>query len=77
MYTPQTSALAGGDTVYVGLYWCYGDITVDSGSHTLTCNGSAVSNVSQSDKLTASITFYVEQARNNESFVCPTEVTTP
>lgn len=73
MYTPQTGPLSGGTTVYTGLYWCYGDITVDETNHTLACNGSTVSNVSQSDKLEASITFYVEQARNNDEFTCPTD----
>lgn len=69
MYGPG-SPLAGDTTTYVGLYWCYGDITVDE--NTLSCSGESVTNVSQTDSLTADISFYVEQARNNEEFECPT-----
>jgi hypothetical protein len=37
----------------------------------LSCDGSGVSNLTQTDSLSADITFYVEQARNNPDFVCP------
>lgn len=70
MFTPQTTVLPGDDTQYIGMYWCYGDITV--GANTLSCDGGPVNNVSQTDRLTADITFYVEQARNNAGFQCPT-----
>jgi len=67
--------LPGGSTNYIGLYWCYGAITV--GGHTLSCSGSAVTNVSQTDSLIGDIRFYVEQERNNPNFTCPTPQTTP
>ena len=35
------------------------------------CDGSAVDNAAQTDSLTADISFYVEQARNNMNFLCP------
>jgi predicted ribosomally synthesized peptide with SipW-like signal peptide len=69
LYTPQTDAIAGGQTSYLGLYWCYGDISLVDG--VLSCDGSTVGNESQTDILTADISFYVEQARNNSGFVCP------
>lgn len=72
MFTPQSTVLPGDDTQYIGMYWCYGDITV--GANTLSCNGAPVDNVSQTDSLTADITFYVEQARNNAGFQCPSLV---
>jgi len=37
----------------------------------LTCDGSSATNLTQSDSLTAGITFYVEQARSNDGFECP------
>lgn len=58
-------------TTYMGIYWCYGTLTVDQGNHTLKCDGGPVGNLSQTDKLTADIRFYVEQERNNGDFVCP------
>ncbi len=72
LFTPATvGPLSGDDTVYVGLYWCYGDITVDYAYSTLSCDGSLVDNVTQTDSLEADFTFYVEQARHNDNFVCP------
>jgi len=55
----------------IGLYWCYGALTVDEANRTLTCDGSGVSNMTQTDSLTADLRFYVEQARHNDNFVCP------
>lgn len=71
LFTPATVSMAGDTTKYIGLYWCYGAVTVNEGAHTLSCNGSAVTNVSQTDRLMADISFYVEQSRNNPNFVCP------
>lgn len=71
LYTPLTGPLLGAQTHYVGLYWCYGAITVDEGENTLSCDGTPVTNISQTDSLMADFTFYVEQARNNEGFECP------
>jgi len=77
LFTPQTGVLEATTTHYIGLYWCYGAITVDTNANTLSCDGSEVTNLTQSDSLTADFTFYAEQARNNESFVCPAlQVTT-
>jgi len=77
IHTPANSTvMAGNSTEYLGVYWCYGALTVDSSAHTLSCDGSSVSNFTQSDSLSADIRFYVEQARNNSSFVCPTSVRT-
>ncbi len=72
LFTPQTGALTAGQTTYVGLAWCFGAITVDTVTATLTCSGGPVNNVTQTDSMTADISFYVEQARGNEDFVCPT-----
>jgi len=69
MFTPQTEVFPGGQTRYIGLYWCYGQISTEGG--VLSCDGSEVTNISQTDSLTADIAFYVEQARNNPDFTCP------
>ena len=44
-------------TSYIGIYWCYGSMTVDELNHALSCSGSGVSNQSQTDTLSADITF--------------------
>jgi len=71
LYTPDTSVMEASSTEYIGLYWCFGQITVDYGEHTLACDGGPVNNIPQSDRLEADITFYVEQSRNNDAFECP------
>jgi SipW-cognate class signal peptide len=75
LFTPNTVQLAEGDTENVGLYWCYGALTVDQNTHTLTCDGSNVDNTGQTDSLTADMSFFAEQSRNNADFTCP-DITT-
>jgi hypothetical protein len=74
LYTPQTGAIPATTTKYLGVYWCFGDATV-SGT-TISCNGASAGNVAQTDSLSADITFYVEQARNNSGFTCNRSTTT-
>ncbi len=74
----------GGEYVYhVGKVWCYGELEetpyvqdllntfgpLDRGTG-FACSGSSVSNVSQTDGIMADVTFYAEQSRNNDNFVC-------
>ncbi|MCK5027525.1 MAG: hypothetical protein KAS07_03840 [Candidatus Pacebacteria bacterium] len=74
IYTPVSTGgvgpMASGDTVYIGLYWCLGNIIVDVPTNTLTCDGASATNITQTDSLTGDVTFYVEQARNNPNFEC-------
>lgn len=71
LFTPETEVMPANSTAYIGLYWCYGAITVDAGNNTLACDGASVTNMTQTDSLMADISFYVEQSRNNEAFECP------
>jgi len=69
----QTGAglpMAPGSTRYIGLAWCAGAQTVDTSANTISCNGSSMDNKTQTDSMEASVTFRVEQSRNNEGFVC-------
>lgn len=75
-------SLAGGSTSYVGLAWCAGNILVDHTTGAIGCDGDGMLNDAQSDSLTASLTAYAEQQRNNDNFNCatvqlPTPVTNP
>ncbi len=76
LYTPLNGAFPGDTTQYIGLYWCYGKLLVDETLNTLTCDGVGGTNLTQTDSMSADISFYVEQARNNENFVCPSLVET-
>jgi len=54
----------------IGLEWCFGTMDIDYSTNTITCDGSTVDNTSQTDILSADLSFYIEQARNNEGFDC-------
>jgi predicted ribosomally synthesized peptide with SipW-like signal peptide len=69
LYSPAADRiLKATTTTYLGVYWCYGDITIDDTD--ISCSGEEVDNISQTDSLKADITFYLEQARHNEDFTC-------
>ncbi len=58
----------GGETQYIGVYWCAGDISVVG--NTLSCDGEEMGNNAQTDSWSSDLSFYVEQSRNNENFLC-------
>lgn len=71
LYTPATGAMPGNSTKYIGLAWCAGTFIVNTETGAMSCSGASMGNEAQTDKLTADIEFYVEQARNNPDFTCP------
>lgn len=84
--TADGDPLEGSTTYYMAKAWCFGSLaqtpvaqdgvgdgsinnpTIDPG---ITCDGSSVNNITQTDTIMADISFYAEQARHNETFVCP------
>ncbi len=75
--------LVGAQTYYIAKAWCFGtltqapvadgagvDPTVNGG---ITCDGTALDNSTQTDKLTADIMFSAIQHRGNPNFVCDDE----
>jgi predicted ribosomally synthesized peptide with SipW-like signal peptide len=60
--------LEAGDTSFLGLAWCAGTQTVVG--DVISCDGSSETNVSQTDSISAFLTLYAEQQRNNEGFSC-------
>jgi len=73
-------ALEGERTYWIGKYWCFGKITqtpVPAGQGVdptvasgFECDGSGEGNETQTDSMTATISFMAEQARNNDDFRC-------
>jgi predicted ribosomally synthesized peptide with SipW-like signal peptide len=69
----------GGQTVYIGKAFCFGDLVqtpVAQGANSpavnpgFTCSGASTTNISQTDSLTADMSFTAVQSRNNDNFVC-------
>ncbi len=74
-------ALTGSNTYYIGKAWCFGEFTrgsvlnnADTGPIVrgpgFSCDGSDEDNTTQTDGLTATISFMAVQSRNNGGFVC-------
>lgn len=79
-------------TYYIGKAWCFGTLGLeplpqDNGEDVdrspatttggITCDGKALDNATQTDILTADISFRAVQHRNNPNFVCNPEPTPP
>ena len=60
--------LEGGKDYYIGVAWCFGDMTIQNG--TITCDGENVGNDAQTDTLKLDVSFEAVQARNNGNFKC-------
>jgi predicted ribosomally synthesized peptide with SipW-like signal peptide len=60
--------IEGGETQYIGVAWCAGEMTVVG--NTITCDGEGMGNEAQTDSWSADLSFYVEQSRNNPDFRC-------
>ena len=71
------SPLIASTTNYIGLAWCVGSTTVNGTTGAITCDGSVVGNIIQTDSATSTVQFRVEQARNNPNFRCRPPVTAP
>jgi predicted ribosomally synthesized peptide with SipW-like signal peptide len=78
--------ITGNTTKYIGKAWCFGALTLnpvtqDGLGHTgtngpqvrgtgVTCNGTALGNLTQTDGATLDLAFRVVQSRNNPTFSC-------
>jgi hypothetical protein len=55
-------------TEYIGYAWCAGTQSLDGAL--IKCDGSSMGDIAQTDIMTASLTAYAEQQRNNPDFRC-------
>jgi hypothetical protein len=55
---------------YVGLKWCAGTMTIDEGAHTISCSGTLMGNISQSDTVSADMVFYTVASKDDPKFTC-------
>ena len=86
IWTGVGGPVPGEQTLYIGKAWCFGTLGVakltqdNLGANSprtpanstggITCDGSALDNSTQTDSLTADVTFTAVQARNNGSYQC-------
>jgi len=78
--------LPGDVTKYIGKAWCFGNLDLAASTYPqddlgadndngpdvrkIVCDGSRENNLTQTDSMTADVSFRSVQARHNESFVC-------
>jgi len=55
---------------YVGIVWCAGDLTVDLTTAEISCDGSNLGNIVQTDSMSVDVSLRAVQASNNNGFVC-------
>lgn len=86
--TEFVDPVPGDSTFYIAKIWCAGELEdtdlVQDGSATTTnptlgtgwtCNGAAVNNAAQTDRVIGDMQFYATQARNNDTFTCEANYT--
>jgi len=55
---------------YVGIIWCAGDLSVDLDTAEVSCDGSNLGNVIQTDSMTVDVSLRAVQAKYNGKFSC-------
>jgi hypothetical protein len=57
-------------TKYIGVLWCFGDLTVNVPAGTVLCDGSQEGNVAQTDSFSVDIGFRAVPSKDNKNFTC-------
>ncbi len=86
IWTGSGGPVPGGQTLYIGKAWCFGNIsavplpqdglgttsprTPGNSTGGIACDGSSLNNSTQTDSLTADVSFTAVQSRHNDSFLC-------
>ncbi|TSC68581.1 MAG: hypothetical protein G01um101456_576 [Parcubacteria group bacterium Gr01-1014_56] len=55
---------------YFGVYWCAGNLVVNVATATITCNGSGVGNVAQTDTMKVDVKLTAVSAYDEPKFMC-------
>ena len=62
---------------YVGIIWCAGDLQVDLKKAKVSCDGSGLGNIIQTDSMSVDVILRAVQANTNNGFKCKKEVLPP
>ena len=55
---------------YVGIVWCAGDLSVNIDTAEISCDGSGLGNIVQTDSMSVDVSLRAVQAKYNKKFVC-------
>src|SRR3989344_1522396 len=59
-----------GDTCYVGIQWCAGELSVNFATAVISCDGSMLGNASQTDTMSVDVSLRSASGRDLPSFTC-------
>lgn len=71
------NSCAVNSTNYVGIIWCAGDLKVDLNTAKVSCDGSGLGNIVQTDSMSVDVVLRAVQANSNQGFKCKKEVKPP
>lgn len=74
---PTPGPIPANETRYIGKYWCFGTLSVSVNPPGFSCDGSALNNAAQTDKVLADVEFTAVQSRHNPGFLCNGNGITP
>jgi predicted ribosomally synthesized peptide with SipW-like signal peptide len=75
IYTaPNTLPIPANQEQHLGVGWCFGTISIGTGTNGFSCDGTNVQNDAQGGTFVGDMSFYVEQQRNNPTYRCPENV---
>ena len=57
-------------TKYVGICWCAGDLTVNTVTGKIGCDGNALGNAAQTDSFAVDVSIRAQPAREKPTFIC-------
>ena len=63
-------AFPANQTKYIGISWCFGNLTVNVLAATITCDGSFLGNETQTDSFSVDIGFRAVPKKDNTNFTC-------
>jgi hypothetical protein len=63
-------ALVASTTRYVGVLWCAGDLSVNTATAAVSCNGEALGNTAQTDSFSVDVSITASTASDQPTFTC-------
>ena len=70
LYDKNNGSIPAGGKKYFGVYWCAGELAVDVPNAVITCNGSGLGNVVQTDTMKVDVELTAVSAKSEPKFEC-------
>ncbi len=71
------TAFPAGQTKYVGVVWCAGDLSVSTTTASIACNGEAMGNEAQTDSMSLDVALRAVSSKDQKRFSCTNDTPEP